>query len=85
VGFLFILPWLVGTWLFILSIRHTGPLDRLRRLVSLHGPYRAARWAGDRLIGVLHWLSQVGEGDGWWGWALILLALGALLLVANRG
>jgi hypothetical protein len=83
VGFLFVLPWLVGTWLFYLSIRHAGSLDRLRRFVSVHSPYRAALWAGDRLVGSLHWLSQVGEGEGWWGWALILLALTALLLVGR--
>jgi hypothetical protein len=41
-------------------------------------------WVGKRLEGLVFWLGQVGEGGGWWGWALIILALGAIFLLVGR-
>jgi hypothetical protein len=82
-GFLFVLPWLTGAGLAYVSARQAGSLDRLRLVTGLPWLYRAAAWVGDRLGGALYWLGQVGEGEGWWGWAIILLALGALFLVVR--
>ncbi len=83
VGLLFVLPWLLGSWL----ARATGPmasrhLQTLRRIVSLDWAFNALSWAAQRLANVVHWLGQVGEGEGWWGWALIVLALGTMLLAS---
>ena len=56
-------------------------LDMARRLLSLDWFYRAASTVGRWLAGAAYWLSQVGEGEGWWGWALIILAVGAVLVI----
>jgi hypothetical protein len=34
---------------------------------------------GRYLVDAVYWLSRVGEGEAWWGWALIILALGVIL------
>jgi hypothetical protein len=82
-GLVYALPWLLGAWLgrvrrslehFTLRIHNAANLDWL---------YRAAGWAGDRLAGIVRWLGIVGEGDGWWGWVLIVLALGVFLLAVQ--
>ena len=86
IGLLYILPWLVGTWLAYAGARRPAYVDRLRHIARrcpVDRLYRAAAWAGARLAGALHWLGQVGEGGGWWGWALIVLAVGVLLAVAR--
>jgi hypothetical protein len=82
-GLLYILPWLVGAWLAYNTAHWSDRLERLRRLTQSDWPYRAATWVGSRLVAGGYWLGQVGEGEGWWGWALILLALGALFLTAR--
>jgi hypothetical protein len=86
IGLLYILPWLVGTWLAYASARRPAHVDQLRHIARrwrLGRLYQAAAWAGAQLAGALHWLGQVGEGAGWWGWALIVLAVGVLLSVAR--
>jgi hypothetical protein len=80
VGFLYVLPWLLGTWLARFSANVAQYVAPLGRIVRLDWFYRAATWVGLRLMGAIFWLGQVGEGEGWWGWALIMLALGAMLL-----
>jgi len=86
IGLLYILPWLVGTWLAYASARRPAYADWLRHIAHhsrLGRVYQAVTWAGGQLTGAVYWLGQVGEGGGWWGWALIVLAVGALLSVAR--
>jgi hypothetical protein len=45
--------------------------------------YRAAGWLGERLVSAVHWLGRAGEGEGWWGWALIVVALGTIFLLGR--
>ncbi len=82
-GLLYLLPWLLGTWLASLAGRWqkaAGPVHRAVQLDWFFGLLtRVGRW----LEGAGHWLSQVGEGEGWWGWALIILALAAIFLAGR--
>lgn len=82
-GLVYVLPWLLGTWLARLRPRFTKVLGPIQEVMNLTWLYRAAGWAGERLAGVLHWLGRVGEGEGWWGWALVILALGVVLLLTR--
>jgi hypothetical protein len=82
-GLVYALPWLLGSWL-----AHTGSqleryFEQVRQIVSLNWLYRTVDWIGQRLVGAIHWLGRVGEGEGWWGWALIILALGAMFLTTR--
>jgi hypothetical protein len=79
-GLLYILPWLVGIWLASLAARWRKVAPLVQSAVRLDWLYRAAGKLGGYLEGAGYWLGQVGEGDGWWGWALIILALGAIFL-----
>ena len=79
-GLLYFMPWLLGVWLARFTGFQRRHLERIWDAVNLDWLYRGAGWAGQRLVGIVHWLSQVGEGDGWWGWALIIMALGVILL-----
>ena len=86
IGLLYTLPWLVGTWLAYASVRRPVYADWLRHIAHrsrLGRVVQAVAWAGGQLTGAVYWLGQVGEGGGWWGWALIVLAVGALLSVAR--
>lgn len=86
IGLLYLLPWLVGTWLAYVGARRPALVDRLRHIARLGRAgrlYQAVAWTGAKLAGAVHWLGQVGEGGGWWGWALIVLAVGVLLSVAR--
>jgi hypothetical protein len=58
-------------------------LGRIGEFINLDWFYRAAGWLGRGLEGAIFWLGQVGEGDGWWGWALIFLAVGVILFTAR--
>jgi hypothetical protein len=82
-GLLYVLPWLLGVWLArirrILS-NYFGPIEKL---VNLDWCYRVVGWIGQHLVDAIYWLGRVGEGEGWWGWALIVLSLGILLLAAR--
>jgi hypothetical protein len=82
-GLVYVLPWLLGSWL-----AHTGSqleryFEHVRQIVSLNWLYRTVDWIGQRLAGAIYWLGRVGEGEGWWGWALIILALGAMFLTTR--
>jgi hypothetical protein len=79
-GLLYALPWLLGVWLARFSANASQYLTLVSRIVSLDWFYRAGAWVSLRLVGGIYWLGKVGEGEGWWGWAVIILALGALLL-----
>ncbi len=83
-GLIFVLPWLLGAWLVRLRDRLREYVATVQSLVDLGWLYRVLGWVGQQVVGFLHWLGQVGEGAGWWGWALIILALGAVFL-ASRG
>jgi hypothetical protein len=82
-GLLYLLPWLLGIWLARFRGLQQRHLGRIWDAVSLDWFYRGAGWLGQRLVGIVHWLSQVGEGKGWWGWALIILALGVILFTVQ--
>ncbi len=79
-GLLYVLPWLLGTWLARFSPNMGRYLAPVGRIVRLDWFFRVGAWVSLRLSGGIYWLGQVGEGEGWWGWALITLALGALIL-----
>lgn len=80
VGLLYVLPWLLGGWLAYSGILLGNYADLLGRILALDWLFRALDWMAHRLADAIYWLGQVGEGEGWWGWALIILALGAMLL-----
>jgi len=82
-GLLYLLPWLVGAWLGRFRGLQPGPLDRIWNAVNFDWFYRGAAWVGQRLVDIVHWLGEVGEGEGWWGWALIILALGVVLFTVQ--
>lgn len=82
-GLLFVLPWLLGAWAARWNGRMADYAPLLQSVVRLDWLYRGAAWLGARLVGPFYWLGRVGEGDGWWGWALIILALGAVFLAAR--
>jgi hypothetical protein len=82
-GLLYILPWLAGIWLASLAARWSRVAPMVRSIVGLDWLFRAASRIGHYLEGVGYWLGQVGEGEGWWGWALIILALGAIFLTGR--
>jgi hypothetical protein len=82
-GLLFVLPWLLGAWVARWDGRLADSAPFLEAAVRLDWLYRGAAWVGARLVGPVYWLGRVGEGDGWWGWALIILALGAVFLAAR--
>ncbi len=82
-GLLYVLPWLLGVWLARIRRALNNYLGPIETVVNLDWLYRAAGWAGRRLVGAIYWLGRVGEGEGWWGWALIVLTLGILLLAAR--
>jgi hypothetical protein len=83
-GLVFVLPWLVGAWLVRLRARLVEYAGMAQLVIELGWLYRALGWVGERVVGFFSWLGQVGEGAGWWGWALIILALGAIFL-GGRG
>jgi formate hydrogenlyase subunit 3/multisubunit Na+/H+ antiporter MnhD subunit len=82
-GLFFVLPWLVGTWLARWRSHLADYAQSIQAIADLGWFYRAASWIGQRLSGLFYWLGKVGEGEGWWGWALIVLALGAVFLTAR--
>jgi hypothetical protein len=82
-GLIYVLPWLVGTWFARVGAYVGEHLSGVGPVISLDWLFRMADWAGQRLVDGVHWLGQVGEGDGWWGWALVLLALGAIFLAVR--
>jgi hypothetical protein len=83
VGLIYLLPWLLGGWLARVSSRLGRALGSVRHALSLDWFFQGADWVGQRFVGGLHWLGQVGEGEGWWGWALIILAVAAIFLIAR--
>jgi hypothetical protein len=79
-GLISFLPWLVGAWLARVAVGVGIPLRDLRRTITLDAAFGAADWLGQKVVTAVNWLGTVGEGEGWWGWALIVLALAALYL-----
>ena len=79
-GLVFVLPWLLGVWLAGLAGRLQDYAAVVQSFVELGWLYDALGWIGRRIVGLFSWVGQVGEGEGWWGWALIILALGAIFL-----
>lgn len=82
-GLLYLLPWLLGVWLTRLKSLQQSHLDRIWEAVNLNWFYRGAGWVGQRLVDIVYWLGRIGEGEGWWGWALIILALGVIMLTVQ--
>lgn len=82
-GLVYGLPWLVGGWLAYAGSRWKRILAYGQRIVGLNWLFEAASWLGRQAVHGLHWLGQVGEGEGWLGWALILLILGGILFLAR--
>ena len=78
-GLLYLLPWLLGTWLARFRGFRQRLLERLWDAANLNWLDRGASWVGRHVVNAVHWLGHVGEGEAWWGWALIILALGAIL------
>jgi hypothetical protein len=82
-GLLYVLPWLLGVWLARIRRILSNYVVPIESVVNLGWCYRVVGWMGQRLVDAIHWLGRVGEGEGWWGWALIVLTLGILLLAAR--
>ena len=82
-GLISFLPWLLGAWLARVVGAVGGYLQRLRRPINLDVGFGAVDWLGQKLVSAVYWLGSIGEGEGWWGWALIILALGALYLAVR--
>lgn len=80
-GFLYVLPWLFGVWLARISDRLAKYFEPVYRLINLNWLFHAMNWLGQRLGGAIYWVGQVGEGQGWFGWILIIMALGIMLLI----
>lgn len=80
-GFIYLVPWLVGGWLARIGTGWQTYSDLGRRILGLDWLYSSANWVGQRLLSAVGWFGQIGEGEGWWGWTLIILALGAILLI----
>jgi hypothetical protein len=78
-GLLYLLPWLLGIWLARIRRIRRRHLERVWNVVNLTWLVRGAGWLGQHLVDAVYWLSRVGEGEAWWGWALIILALGVIL------
>ena len=78
-GLIYVLPWLLGAWLARVSSRLETYSIPARRIVGLDWLFHGADWIGKRLAHAVGWLGLVGEGEGWWGWALVILALGTIL------
>jgi hypothetical protein len=79
-GLVYILPWLIGSWLARVGRRVGDYAALLYRGFELDWLYSIAGWVGQRATSAIRWLGLVGEGEGWWGWALIILALGIMFL-----
>jgi hypothetical protein len=82
-GFVFVLPWLFGAWLSQAGRRFGRSLHSIDDLVRLDWLYQAAGQVARAMGGAAYWVSNVGEGEGWWGWALIVLAIGALFFTLH--
>jgi len=82
-GLLYILPWLVGIWLASVGLRWRRLAPLVQSIVELDWLYRALSRLGNIVEGAGYWLGQVGEGEGWWGWALIVLVLAAIFLTGS--
>jgi hypothetical protein len=82
-GLLYLLPWLLGVWLVRIRSPLKEYLARVERLVNLDWLDRMVVQIAEQLVRIIHWLGRVGEGDGWWGWALIVLSVGFILLAAR--
>jgi NADH:ubiquinone oxidoreductase subunit 2 (subunit N) len=82
-GLVFALPWLLGAWLARVGVHLERYLDPVWRIVNLEWFFRGLARVGQRLVDAVHWLGRVGEGEGWWGWALIILALGVIFVTAQ--
>ncbi len=80
-GFILVLPWLVGGWVARATRQVQPQADLVHRIVHLDWLYAVLGWVGNRVSGAIGWLGQVGEGEGWFGWSLIFLALALTLLV----
>lgn len=79
-GFLLVLPWLVGGWLARTSHLFEAQADLVHRVVHLDWLYVVLGWFGKGLAAAVGWLGRVGEGEGWFGWSLIFLALALAFL-----
>jgi hypothetical protein len=82
-GLIYVVPWLLGAWLARAGSQIGRYLELAAEVANLDWFYRAAGWVGRQLVAAIYWLGRVGEGDGWWGWALIIAALAAILLGAR--
>lgn len=82
-GLLYVLPWVVGVWLASVGLRWRRLAPLVQSIVGLDWLYRALGRLGGIVEGAGYWLGQVGEGEGWWGWALIVLALAAIFLTGS--
>lgn len=82
-GLVYGLPWLLGGWLAYAGSRWGRILAYGQRIVTLDWLFEGASWLGRRVVHGVHWLGRIGEGEGWLGWALILLTLGGILFLAR--
>jgi len=82
-GLIYVLPWLVGSWLLRFGSHLEQHFGAARRVIGLDWLFGLAGGVAQRLGGGIYWLGQVGEGEGWWGWVLVILALGAIFLTTR--
>jgi hypothetical protein len=82
-GLVYVLPWLVGIWLARATSRLQGHLEPVQRFLELDWLWRGAGRLGQGLVAAVAWIGRLGEGEGWFGWVLIILAIGIVLLTVR--
>jgi hypothetical protein len=82
-GLIYVLPWLVGIWMARATSRLQGHLEPVQRFLQLDWLWRSAGRLGQGLVAAVAWIGRLGEGEGWFGWVLIILLIGIVLLTVR--
>jgi hypothetical protein len=82
-GLIYVLPWLAGIWLARATSRLQGHLEPVQQFLELDWLWRGAGRLGQGLAVAVAWIGRLGEGEGWFGWVLIILSIGIVLLTVR--